>query len=133
MKHTLKTLALTIVLLLGCVSVSHAEWTKLVTNERGTIFYLDFERIRKHDGYVYYWDLTDYLKPTESNNLSTKIYNQGDCKLFRRRGLSYFHYKQPMGRGSSDSEYDYSPKDPEWRYPIPDSIDEFILKTVCSR
>jgi len=27
--------------------------------------YVDFERIRKHGGYVYWWDLLDRLKPTK--------------------------------------------------------------------
>jgi hypothetical protein len=111
-------------------STSYADWTKLGENVSGNTFYVDFERIRKHGGYVYWWDLIDYLKPTKFSNLSTEIYNQGDCKLFRYKGLSYIHHKQPMGRGTGDSK---SPKNPEWKYPPPDSVIEGALKKICSR
>ena len=91
---------------------------------------MDFERIRKVDGYVYYWRLNDYLKPLKYGVLSDKIYQQGDCKLFRYKSLSYSFHKEPMGRGTGDN---YSPKNPEWKYPSPNSVNENILKSVCSR
>ena len=66
---------------------SYAEWTKVGANVSGDTFYVDFERIRKHGGYAYYWSLGDYLKPTKNERLSDKSYRQGDCKLFRERIL----------------------------------------------
>jgi len=60
---------------------------------------VDFEKIRKHDGYVYYWTLIDYLKP-EQGILSAKVYYQGDCKQFRFKGLSFSCHKEPMGGGT---------------------------------
>ena len=98
----------------------------------GSTLYVDFERIRKHGGYVYWWDLTDYLKPTQFGTLSSKNYKQGDCKLFRLKYLSVFFHTQPMGGGTGDtSPLPESHKD--WKYPPPNSTLEFILKTVCSR
>ena len=41
---------------------SFAGWTKVGKNTRGDAFYVDYERIRKVDGYVYYWELTDFVK-----------------------------------------------------------------------
>ena len=38
----------------GFSSPSFAEWTKIGENVYGTTFYVDFTRIRKHDGYVYW-------------------------------------------------------------------------------
>jgi len=111
-------------------SPSYAEWTKVSESANGNTFYVDFERIRKHDGFVYYWDLVDYLKPLSTGVLSSKAYNQGDCKLFRLKFLSFVHHKQPMGRDTGDSN---SPKDPKWTYPSPNSIMETLLKQVCSR
>jgi hypothetical protein len=95
----------------------------------GNIHYVDYERIRKVDGYVYYWDMADYLKPNSYGNLSYKSYKQGDCKLFRYKYLSGVSHKEPMGGGTGDS---YSPENPEWEYPSPDSVNETILKSVCS-
>ena len=64
-------------------SSSYAGWTKVGENASGDTYYVDFERIRKHDGYVYFWQLSDYLKPTEYGILSAKVYKQGDCRSFR--------------------------------------------------
>jgi len=77
-----------------------AEWTKVRKSVKGNTFYVDFERIRKHGGYVYWWQLDDYLKPTETRDLSAKTYKQGDCKLFRFKYLSDSYYKEPMGGGT---------------------------------
>jgi hypothetical protein len=91
-------------------------------------FYVDFEIIRKHDGFVYWWELGDYLKP-QMGYLSAKSYNQGDCKLFRLKVLSYSWHKEPMGGGTG-----ITVNIPDnWRYPNPKSIDEYKLKSVCSR
>ncbi len=108
---------------------SYAEWTKLGKVRDGHFYYVDFERIRKHDGYVYYWELLDRLKPTNSGVLSSKGYLQGDCNLFRHKYLSFVHHKQPMGRDVGESN---SPKNPEWKYPPPNSSAENILKSVCN-
>ena len=96
----------------------------------GTTFYGDFTRIRKHGGYVYYWYLTDYLKPGEYGDLSDKTYRQGGCKLFRFKNLSYSFHKEPMSGGTG--KVDNVP-DKEWFYPSPNSAIEYNLKSVCNR
>ena len=109
-------------------SSSYAKWTKVDESVSGNTFYVDFERIRKVDGYVYYWVLMDYLKPKTSGILSVKMYHQGDCKLFRLMGLSWHFYQAPMGRGQVYASTNGS----EWSYPLPNSADEAILKEICS-
>ena len=108
---------------------SYAKWEKVSKNVRGDTFYVDFGRIRKHDGFVYYWRLEDYLKPTIHGHFSAKIYNQGDCKLFRYKWLSSSFHKEPMGSGTGQPN---KPKNPEWTYPSPNSVGETILKIICS-
>ena len=105
------------------------EWTKVGESVKGTV-YVDFERIRKHGGYVYYWYLTDLLKPDKDGDLSAKIYRQGDCKLFRHKILSGSYHKEPMGGGTGITNND---PDKNWTYPSPNSSNETILKSVCSR
>ena len=95
----------------------------------GDTYYVDFERIRKHGGYVYFWELDDYLKPSEGGILSAKVYNQGDCKLFRYKVLSSSFHKEPMGGGTSSTNY--NPKNPQWDFPSPNSSVETVLKSVC--
>ena len=99
------------------------------TNSVGDTFYVDFERIRKNDGSVYFWVLSDYLKPTKYGDLSSKVYYEGDCKLFRMMRLSSSYHKQPMGGGTGD----VNTLKQDWSYPSPNSVIETILKKVCSR
>ena len=112
-------------------STSWGEWTKVGENVDGNTFYVDFERIRKHDGYVYFWFLSDYLKPlTDSMLLSSKRYHQVDCKSFGFKVLSYVLHKQSMGRDIGETA---EPHNKKWRYPRPNSVNETVLKKVCSR
>ena len=120
----------TLTLSLTFSSASFAEWTLVGENVVGSRFYVDLDRIRKNDGYVYFWTLTDQLKPDEWGGMSTKVYYEGDCKAFRNRGLTYIYYKQPMGEGEGDSD---SPSNPEWEYPTPDSVIEFMLNIICAQ
>ena len=92
---TISTLVFTVMF----SSTSFAEWTKVDETKNGDTFYVDFERIRKHDGYVYWWELGDYLKPNSAGNLSGELYFQGDCTLFRFKVLSDIYYKGQMVNG----------------------------------
>ena len=112
-------------------STSSAEWTKVSEGVTGSAYYLDLDRIRKNDGYVYYWKLQDYLKPDKYGDLSDKFYVEGDCKRFRRRWLSSISYKQPMGEGTAGNSASNS--NPEWTYPSPDSVSELLLNRVCAQ
>ena len=110
-------------------SPAYADWEEIGESDSGT-YYVDFDRIRKNGEYVYYWDLSDLLKPDEDGDLSYKVYNQGDCGMFRRKTLSYSFHKQPMGEGIGKT---VSPPNSEWHYPPPKSMGEEILKRVCRR
>ena len=123
-----KLLTLTVLVLTVFSTPVFADWTKLGVNVDGNTNYVDFERIRKHGGYVYWWGLTDYLKPTEQGHLSYKLYLQGDCKLFRYKYLNWSFHKEPMGRGTGLME---NRPDKEWRFPLPNSGNEHVLKSVC--
>ena len=83
----MRKLTLTLVFTLMFSSTSFADWEK-VGNVSGTTFYVDFERIRNVDGYVYHWVLSDWGKPGKYGEFSSKVYNQGDCKILRFKGLS---------------------------------------------
>ncbi len=111
-------------------SSSFAEWTRLGKNSNGNTIYVDFEGVRKHGEFVYWWDLLNYLKPTKNGRLSDKTYNQGDCKVFRFQRLSFVFHNQPMGRDTGDI---FTPKKTEWEYPSPGTVSEAVLKQVCSR
>ena len=115
-------------------SPAYADWVKVGANVGengdGTTYYVDFERMRTNGGYVYYWRLEDYLEPNEYGTLSTIVYAQGDCDMFRNKDLSIMYYKQPMSKGSGSV---YTPPNPEGIYPSPNSAAAIILRRVCRR
>jgi hypothetical protein len=111
-------------------SPSYAKWTEVGTNTSGMTFYVDFERIRKHGGYVYWYDLIDLLKPDKDGDVSYKGYRQGDCKLFRYKYLNSSFYKKTYGGGTGKT---VTPENPEWKYPNPNSMKGGVLKSVCSK
>jgi len=111
-------------------SPTYAGWMEIIKGN-GITFYVDFDTIKKHDGYVYYWELGDYLKPNEFGDLSAKVYREVDCKLFRHKVLSDSYYTEPMGRGTPSASSNTS--DEEWRYPPPNSSGETVLKSVCTK
>ena len=109
-------------------STSFAKWTMIGNNETSEI-YIDVERIRKHDGYVYFWSLTDYLKPfTNLKLLSNKKYYQVDCDLFRYKVLQYVYHKESMGRDIGETA---EAEKKGWRYPQPKRFNEELVKLVC--
>ena len=107
---------------------SYGEWTKITENVTwGDTFYIDYDTIKSHNGYVYYWGLSDYLAPTESGHMSAKIYYQSDCGLDRMKYVSGTFYSESMGKGTIST----SPPPDDWMYPPPDSVYGFILDSVC--
>ena len=91
---------------------------------------VDFDNTKKDDGFIYWWDLTDYLKPTPYGYLSAKLYKQGDCKTFRYKFLRFYFYSKPMGKGAVQVE---EPVEKGWQYPHPNSAQSLILKSVCNK
>mgnify|MGYP001175053101 CR=1 FL=1 len=110
-------------------STSFAKWTRVAENDLNTFFYVDFTRIRKNNGYIYFWVLLDYSKPTIMNSLSHQIYHELDCSIFRYKRLTGHSYKEQMGLG--DIHHKLRPHT-EWQYPPPTSPYEIILNEVCS-
>lgn len=121
----------TLLFTMALSSTSFAEWTKKAESIKGDTYYLDFERIRKHDGYVYYWTLGDYSTPTKEGFSSSVDYWRGDCELFRLKNLTQIGYQEQMGQGERLRTVDT--EDIGWTYPNPDSVHEILLKNVCSR
>ena len=119
--------------LLICLFLStpcFGKWTKVTEGTLGDVVYLDFETIRKVDGYHYFWTLNDYKKPLLGIVYSTKVYYQSDCKLFRYKFLNQINYYGQMGKGEFNS--DIVP-DKVWSYPPPKSLSMRLLKIVCER
>ena len=111
---------------------SYGEWTEVSYNKIDDKVYVDNNSIREHNGYVYWWELGDLKEPLTSGGkrfFSTKVYNQGDCGVFRYRVIDFHIFQQQMGEGRNES---YTPENPEWIYHFPDSIGESLLDYACN-
>jgi len=112
-------------------STSFAEWTKVSEDTKGNTYYVDFERIRKYDGYIHFWQLGNFLKSKENGTWSNTIYFKGDCRKNKLRVITVFEHNSPMGKegGVLSSETTSLP----WFQIPPNSTMEDVLKKVCSR
>ena len=123
--------------LLSCLfifnnSPSLAEWTKASKSSTGDIFYVDLDSIKRRDGHVYFWELSDLVKPLgKTGAMSASAFYQVDCKLLGRKAMNIIFYKKSMASGNILGKF--SPKNPGWDYPPPDSSTQSVLKSVCSR
>ena len=122
------TLLLVIIFTFLFSTISWGEWNYVINNVRGDKYYYDKDRLRKNGKYLYFWMLTDYLKPVGDGMLSTIVYRQLDCSIFREKILKFISYNKNMGEGTIREEN--IPSD-EWRYPLPNTTTEVFFKKVC--
>jgi len=135
----MKQLILTLILVTLSAPICFGEWSKvMVVVDDSFTHYVDFDSIivptslgmaREDDGDVHYWYLLDYVERGETGEISAKVYNQGDCGVFRKKILTTSYFSQPMGEGTM--VVGSAEPDEGWTYPTPDSVGEFILKRVC--
>jgi len=112
-----------------CSTPSYAEWREVVETFDGDSIYIDFDRVKKNNGYVYFWELFDYLKPTKFGDLSSVSLWETDCTPPRKlRRLAATYHTQSRGKGApsttDNNQYD-------WVYPKPKSSFEVLVDTVC--
>ena len=120
----LSTLSLSLMFSAG----SWAEWTGVAQGVGGyPKLYVDFKRIQKNDGLVYYWELQNLLEPTPNGTLSFLGYYKGDCKIGKRMMVSMTSYKLQMGEGDGRT---WSPK-PQWDFLQPKSSAKMTQQAVC--
>lgn len=123
-------LALTILFSATIIPVpSNAEWTKVVKNDNGNTVFVDFERIRKKNGYIFFWSLIDRQNANHLGYLSTQVYRQADCKMTRYKILKYTFHEKRMGNESGTSIDSIKPN---WEFPSPLSEEELPLNVICS-
>ena len=109
-------------------SSSFAGWNQIGDDVSGNNYYINYSKVKKIDGYHYYRWMVDMVKPDNDGDLSYISYTQGDCKFSRYMTLSEYYYPQAMGEGSVETN---QIQNPEWRYPAPESMNEYILELAC--
>jgi len=123
------TLLLVIIFTFLFSNTSWGEWSYVSKNLNGAKFYYDKDTVRKSGMYLYFWELTDYIKPDDLwGYLSTTKYIQLDCNIIRFKVLKIQTYNKPMGEGKQ--EFDFTVKE-EFTNPKPNSVREVIYNKIC--
>ena len=106
-------------------------WTPVTSNNEA-ISYVDIDSIKKSNGMVYYWNLSDrYEKVTigDITFMSTVSYNMTDCDDINRvKILSTSFYEGKMAGGRSL----YTVEGQDWSYNVPGSVGASLDNYVCS-
>ena len=122
----MKKLLLIFILLFS--SPSYAKWTKIGASDSNR-YYIDVGKVKKKDGYVYYWELSDYLKPDKWKHMSSITLMEGDCNIPRKARQIYANYhSQPMGNGTASMS---SSEKQDWHHSVPNSALERMLNFAC--
>ena len=82
-------------------------WSKVVESADGsTIFYIDKRTVFKFGKYIYFWQLSDYIKvedPEYEKSVITLM--KANCDRFEVKWISLAAYEKNMGRGIMIDEF----------------------------
>ena len=95
-------------------------WSKVVESaDNSTIFYIDKRTVFKFGKYIYFWQLSDYIKvedPEYEKSVITLM--KADCDRFEVKWISIAAYKKNMGKGILMDEFlvpEYQPSEFTWK------------------
>ena len=107
---------------------SYGEWKEIAEGAKSSdITYVDINSIRERNGYVYWWEMVDYLKPSKFGHMSDKSYGYVDCNSMSYQYLQMTFYKHSKGLGETETITPTS----GWHYAPPDSTAGKLLDYVC--
>ena len=122
-------------LLLVIPSISLSEWVEVGTSYNNNIVYLDFDRIRQHEGHVYFWTLVNYLEPGSDGDFSSTSYYKADCGKWAIVLLKLSTFKQHDGIGEIAFDLSFTKQMQTWIYPEKntntDSFTDLLLTHIC--
>ena len=107
-----------------------ADWTFVAQNTDGTNIFIDYDKIKEQNGYIYFWQLTNYNE-SKDRIQSTRNFYQGDCNLGRLKILSFSTNSLPWFSGEILNPADDFKPDVKWRYTPPGTMWEAVLTAAC--
>ena len=108
---------------------SHGDWVGFVIDANENVHYVDFDEMEKTDGYVYYWEMVNYSKPTD-RLLSIATYHMADCDLYRYKNITFNGYTQEMAQGEPET-MDLTILNEGWIEPVTGSVGDYSLTLAC--
>ena len=122
------TILLVLIFIFLLSTKSWGDWNYVTESVSGNKYYYDKDRIIKSGKFIYFWELTDYIKPTGSGDLSTTTYIELDCSVLRYKWLKLQFYNKSLGEGEMTT--DMTPPD-NWLNLQPKSLIETMYKKIC--
>ena len=117
---------LPIALLCFCVSSYAFNWKKVTKSKDGDSIYADTSSIKKHNGFVCYWELIDLLEPALGANSAISKYKV-DCGVEKVTCSTDTYYSQLNGKGEIVFEDNPNKID----YPKPRQIGHISMEFAC--
>ena len=107
-----------------------ADWVRVTGNAELT-YYIDPATIRKDGNLRKVWSILDLKEPDKkSGELSSRTRQEYDCKEERYRFLSMTEHSGQMATGNTLKNIN---EPSEWWDVPPKSMNEIVLKAVCSK
>jgi len=97
----------------------------------GNRFFVDTQSITRSGNSFTFWQLTNYAARSPSGILSTKTQRTANCRTREIIYRYYMFYDDLNATGKLITSTPANTTD-KWEPAAPDTVDEFILKTVCN-
>ena len=112
---------------------SFASWIFVTDNVEGDDYYIDTDNIRESNDLMYFWMLSNYLKPISSGIMSVKTYVEVDCESLGFKSLQMSFYAMPMSEGNPvfTTSTTSSLSNENYSYAEPDTANYVMLAAAC--
>ena len=111
-------------------SAALSQWTKVVESQDGYVSYIDFNKLKIVNDFVYFWELEDFPYPHKDGTMSLKTYHQVDCSLNAVKYHKYASYNLSMGEGNPIDIWSRTEK--KWKTPKNGSVLFIRILKVCN-
>jgi hypothetical protein len=123
----MKSVIFLILTMLSCSA--SAAWTQFSeTNER--VYFVDLDTLKKEGTTRIFWRLTNYKTRNKFGDLSGRRKELLDCTKEATQTLSFASFSEPFAGGMSTSTLNPAP---EWNHIPPNTVDDTLMRLVCSR
>jgi hypothetical protein len=121
----------TLVALLMSVSCSaFAQWTEVITSNKGDIVYVDFTSIRKDGDNRTYWAMTNYKQRGQTGDMSSRRKEVINCKNETWTILQLSTFTQPNLGGAVTTDFTPPVK---LVHIAPQTVNAELMRIVCSK
>lgn len=113
-------------------SSATAEWAKVGSNEKATI-YVDSSSIQRKGKMAKMWHLVDFITPKKDMGeeyMSTKDQNEYDCNEKKLRRRAFSEHSKNMGGGDVVYSDSFTTK---WSEVTPESGIQILWETACGK